>query len=412
MEWPANTQLVVKRFQPHRLTAYWSTLSRLQNEEQREVLISLPDGFTVERWRLSEAEKREVANRPHIVDVIEEGYGEKPMPVGNVPQEVSVTLEEAVKWHGVYHLHNAGAKGKGQVIAVLDTGISRDLHKTLASQGRMVGAVSFIDGEEPWDEGQESGHGTFCCEAVATMAPEARILAIKVLSSREGWGSTSSIIKGYSYARQNGATVITASLGGPGEPGDAMCRTVDALSRAGHLCVSAAGNEQRGSFAYQADKSHPGCAEESVTVAAFDSDKDLADFSNWGKCVKLGGLGVRLFQGGREWSGTSMATPIVAGIAACVRGHSPTSPLDVAAAKKTLYASALDTEYDVFKEGYGLLDGEIIAERLGLAASLAPYCPDWPRISVTRLAAGADDANAVLTKRRREIGAYMPKPEA
>lgn len=410
-----NHSLVVKYFQPVENSEYKRTLDPLPGENERQVLISLPNGFTVERWPWyadSDA-ATEVSERSHVKAVIEEGYAQKP-PVSHIvdTEALSLTLPGSVRWHNIDKLHEKGFKGRGQKIAVLDTGISAELAASLGD--RLIFKGSAVPGETWEDKGAESGHGTFCADAVSTFAPEAQVIVIKVISSETGWGYTNQIISGYAQARDAGATIITASLGGPGDPTDAMCQTLNEVSRSGIVCCSAAGNEQRGHTEYMADRSHPGCATESVTVAAMDSDRSIAYFSNWGVCVKVAALGVAIEQAGQSWSGTSMSTPQIAGTVACVAGalgrHSANAVDEV---KKLLYAGCFDSEYDPWKEGYGLIEGLKLLDLMGvpLPDELDPWSPESERTTLTRYVAGGYKNTVVVTKRGKPIAISFPAPE-
>lgn len=403
--------LVVKYFQPVENSEYKRTLDPLPGEDRREVLISLPSGFTVERWPwYADSDAAiEVSERSHIKAVIEEGYAVKPpAPKEAEIESVVMTLAESVRWHGIDKLHEAGFTGHGETIAILDTGISAELAAALGN--RLIFKGSTVPGETWEDKGAESGHGTFCADAASTFAPDAKIIVIKVISSETGWGYTNQIIAGYAQARDAGATIITASLGGPGDPTDAMCQTLNEVSRSGVLCCSAAGNEQRGHSEYMADRSHPGCAEESVTVAAMDSDRAIAYFSNWGVSVKVSALGVAIEQAGQSWSGTSMSTPQVAGIVACIGNEGAEGAAEI---KKLLYAGCDDSEYDPWKEGYGVVDGLKILELVGLPPDLDldPWRKDAPRVSLTKYVAGGYKATVVVTKRGKPVAWSSPAPE-
>lgn len=401
--------------------------------ETREVLINLP-GLVIERWDLAQYEVEMVRDRAHIIDVIEEGYAAIPEPPNVGVASANMTLDEAVHWHGVQKLYDQGATGNGVKVAILDTGISPSMYDKYRS--RIDYAGSTLTGEGYEDVGSSAGHGTFCADAVATMAPSARLVVIKVLSSETGSGYTSGIITGMEKARELGCNIISMSLGGPGEPSDAMCLAADRLSDLGMVICAAAGNEQRGKSDWQANISHPGCARGSVCIGAVDSARAIASFSNWGDVLDLAALGVGISEEGRIWNGTSMATPIAAGIAACVqsaRGFRPkvnvgtgevspsTKPFMSSQEVKTiLYGGAINTGLEVWQEGAGVVDGDGILNKMGEAPVHPPapfdegyyqdYYPDLPRVSLTKYVAG-DRREAVHTLRKNDIGHFTPKPD-
>lgn len=271
-----------------------------------------------------------------------------------------------------------GYAGAGQVIAVLDTGVDY-AHPTLggcAAPGagcRVIGGYDFVNGDaDPMDD---HGHGTHVAGIAAGdgaqpgIAPEADVLAYKVLSEG-GWGFDSWIIAALELATIDGADVINLSLGGRGHADDALSTAVDNATAAGAVVVVAAGN----SGGYLSVGS-PGAARSAVTVGATD-DSDLeAWFTSGGPNVEtfeikpeLSAPGVSICAalaslsswsptcgaGFTELSGTSMATPHVAGAAALLRGlRSTLTPAEV---KSLLVNASAPLAGALSKVGTGRLD--------------------------------------------------------
>lgn len=231
---------------------------------------------------------------------------------------------------------NSTATGLGVRVAVLDTGL--DLrHPDLA--GRTITPKSFVQGEEVQDG---HGHGTHCVgtscgprePATAPgygVAYEAEIFAGKVLSNA-GSGADGGILSGIAWAIANGCRVVSMSLGAATQPGQPFSRTYErvasrALSR-GTLIIAAAGNESERAAGTIAPVGHPANCPSIMAVGALDMQGQVADFS----CgtvdaigsVDLVGPGVDVYSswpqplGHRRISGTSMATPHAAGIAALI----------------------------------------------------------------------------------------------
>ncbi len=177
-----------------------------------------------------------------------------------------------------------GFDGSGVTVAVLDTGADLD-HPDLA--GQVTRSGSFVDGEDV-DDG--NGHGTHVASTVAGTgaasdgrengtAPGAELIVGKVLSDA-GTGQDSASIAGMEWAKEQGADIVSMSLGSP-DPADGdhpMSQAVDALSAdGGPLYVVAAGN------AYTAGSiGAPGAADSALTVAAVDGDDERASFSSQG----------------------------------------------------------------------------------------------------------------------------------
>lgn len=220
-------------------------------------------------------------------------------------------------------------RGKGVVVAVIDTGVTQveDLDKT-----RVLKGASFVPGAATAADDQ--GHGTHVAgtiaqsthngKGVAGVAPEATILPIKVLSA-QGFGRSPWIAAGIDHAVDEGAQVINLSLGGSYSP--VIHNAIKKARKKGVLVIAAAGNSGRKGVGY------PGALEETIGVSALGPDGQLAPYSSWGKGVDIAAPGgdTRKPDGGilqdtvgpggkghryAAYQGTSMATPHVAGAAA------------------------------------------------------------------------------------------------
>jgi len=228
------------------------------------------------------------------------------------------------------------ATGDGVRVAVLDTGMDLD-HPDFA--GRTVASRSFVKGEQVSDG---HGHGTHCIGTSCGprkpsegpgygVAYRADIHAGKVLSD-EGSGADGGILAGISWALTNGCAVVSMSLGAPVEPGTPFSATFERIARRalarGTLIVAAAGNESRRSAGQVAPVGHPANCPSILAVGAIDERLRVADFScgtvDDVGAVDLTGPGVGVHS---SWpmpnrhktiSGTSMATPHAAGVAALI----------------------------------------------------------------------------------------------
>jgi len=272
--------------------------------------------------------------------------------------------------------------GKGEVVAVVDTGVDYlhpDLGGGFGPGYKVTGGYDFYNGDaDPMDD---NGHGTHVAGIIAAkggitgVAPDASILAYKVLGA-DGSGSTSKVISGIEAAMDpNGdgntgdhANVISLSLGGPGQEGDPLCLAVREAVKAGVVVVVAAGNDgpSLGTVA------SPGIAPEAITVGAVDSYGSLASFSSRGPTPDLSlkpeicAPGVNIestvpysnavyssVTGHRPMSGTSMATPHVSGAAALLlQLHPDWTPQQV---KSALLTSASAMTEPVWEAGSGQL---------------------------------------------------------
>ncbi|MFE6891736.1 S8 family serine peptidase [Streptomyces sp. NPDC057694] len=256
---------------------------------------------------------------------------------------VTTDMAESNAQIGTSKAWEAGFTGKGVKVAVLDTGYDAS-HPDLAS--RVTESKSFIEGQEVADA---NGHGTHVTSTVGGsgaasdgkekgVAPDATLAVGKVLSN-EGSGSESQIIAGMEWAAKDvKAKVVSMSLGSDeGSDGtDPMAVAVNTLSKeTGALFVIAAGN-----YGAPGTIGSPGAADSALTVGAVDSADQAAYFSSQGPRlgddalkpdVSAPGVDIlaarsSLVEGSGSYttmSGTSMATPHVAGVAALLAQEHP-----------------------------------------------------------------------------------------
>ncbi|MFJ3584271.1 S8 family serine peptidase [Streptomyces sp. NPDC090127] len=256
---------------------------------------------------------------------------------------VEAAMAESNAQIGTPKAWEAGLTGKGVKVAVLDTGADLG-HPDL--KDRVGESRSFIEGQEVADR---DGHGTHVTSTVGGsgagsdgtekgVAPGATLAVGKVLSD-EGSGSESQIIAGMEWAAKDiDAKIVSMSLGStePSDGTDPMAQAVDTLSaETGALFVIAAGNSGApGSIG------SPGAADSALTVGAVDSADQAAYFTSQGprhgdQALKpdLSAPGVDILAARSQlatgsglytsMSGTSMATPHVAGVAALLAEKHP-----------------------------------------------------------------------------------------
>jgi len=216
---------------------------------------------------------------------------------------------------------NAHTQGKDVVVAVLDTGVDAS-HPEL--EGRVLEGW---DSMNPQGKGTRdpNGHGTHVAGIIAAtsnngvgvagIAPQVSILPVRVLDS-SGNGDDDELALGIIWAADQGADVLNISIGGA-VPSDLLEGALDYALNKGAVVVVASGND-----AMVGNKpSYPGAYPQVLTVGATDSTDKRAAFSNTGSYVDISAPGSWIrstWPGGRyQWSsGTSMATPFVAGSAA------------------------------------------------------------------------------------------------
>jgi subtilisin family serine protease len=321
-------------------------------------------------------------------------------------------------WIGADKAWEMGIDGSGVTVAILDTGIFYE-HPDLED---VVIDYEVFTSEADVFPHDGYGHGTACAGCVAAqgivdwdlgvpgiyfkvlgVAPGAKIIGGKVLTD-DGWGWDSWIIEGIEWAVESGADIISMSLGGleiPNDGNDPTCLALDAATKRGVACFVAAGNDQGLSTVSSA-----GCGKSVITVGAstensfiywwlgywptwyadgYENDQ-LIFWSSGGPTADgradpdvcaIGAWGFTLdtypYYLWLQFGGTSMATPIAAGVGALViqaykqaHGDSP-SPFGV---REILMNTAKDLGYPATRQGAGRVD----AEQAVLAAlSERPY---------------------------------------
>ncbi|WP_405683476.1 S8 family serine peptidase [Streptomyces sp. NBC_00057] len=288
---------------------------------------------------------------------------------------VEAALKDSVPQVNAPQAWAEGYDGKGSKVAVLDTGIDAT-HPDV--KDRILETKSFVPGEEVVDR---NGHGTHVASTIAGsgaasegvnkgVAPGAGLIVGKVLDDG-GSGADSGIIEAMEWAKAEGADVVSMSLGTsiPDDGSNPMSQAVDALSAdGGPLFVIAAGNS------YGAGTiGSPGSAEKALTIAAVDKRDNRADFSSMGPLVGSNGLKPDLSAPGvginaaasqsvpgvsgmySTKSGTSMATPHVAGAAAILKQRHP--DWSGQRIKDALMSSSKKLDaYTPYEQGTGRLD--------------------------------------------------------
>jgi len=216
------------------------------------------------------------------------------------------------------YIYNTGA-GNGADVYVIDTGI---LTTHTDFGGRATALYNAITGESGTDL---NGHGTHCAGTIGGttygVAKQVQLRAIKVLSA-SGSGSNAGVIAGVNYVSNNKNTgrrnVASMSLGGGAS--DALDSAVSQSISGGVTYAIAAGNDNA-----NACNGSPARVATAITVGATANGDARSTFSNYGTCVNIFAPGTSITS---DWigsntatntiSGTSMATPHVAGVAALV----------------------------------------------------------------------------------------------
>jgi len=260
-------------------------------------------------------------------------------------------------------------KGRGVVVAVLDTGCPVS-HPDLMANIDLSKCRSFIDGEDIFDT--HVGHSTHCsgtigaidnADGIVGIAPEVTIVTVKVLD-KNGSNRGNSVERGLEYCLQLKPDIVNLSLGGP-NPMDTTHSLIKKLVESNIPVVCSAGNNGMENVLY------PARYEECIAVGSYSSSmiKDRSLFSSWGESLDIMAPGEQIlstFLNGTYavMSGTSMAAPAVTAVIALIISFNRNAgkKLTVEQIKSMLYSSAIDV-HSPGKDnqyGWGIINPESI----------------------------------------------------
>jgi aqualysin 1 len=260
------------------------------------------------------------------------------------PDGVMTTVAQTTPW-GITKINAAGAPTvTGVNVYVIDTGIAN--HSDLNKKGH----VNFAGGQN----NDCHGHGTHVAGTIAAInntldvvgvAPGAPLYGVKVLSC-SGSGSTSGVIKGVDWVTANAKKPAVANMSLGGGASTALDDAVRRSVAGGVFYALAAGNS--GADACNSSPARAGAGTDNgiMTTGALDSADQDPSWSNWGQCLDIWAPGVSILStrrggGTTTMSGTSMASPHVAGTAALLLGKNPGwTPVNV---ETSLRSTAVNT---------------------------------------------------------------------
>jgi len=329
-----------------------------------------------------------------IAEIYFDGTVSASQLINVTPNNKTVCAAESVNAN---ELWDKGIGGRGVLVAVLDSGIDKN-HPDLA--GKVIGEKNFVDSERTTED--LLGHGTAVAGIIAGsgtasggvykgVAPGASLLNVRVINSNGG-GQISNIIAGIEWALENDADVLSMSLGGLnlGENNPPLSIAADNAMESGTVVCVAAGNLDERLLLLMAVASSvclgcvesPGDGVKVITAGSTDCENHVAMFSGSGP-LRDGRFKPTLVAPGvnvistvppdvelenkinpyyASSSGTSLSTPVAAGIAALLLQANPDlTPAGVKAAMingAIKLNNTLEEEYETYYQGAGLLNAE------------------------------------------------------
>ncbi|AXQ15934.1 S8 family peptidase [Shewanella algae] len=322
-----NTPAVINLNDPNGVSAYASSMgARLANEHGIEVRQNFGNSLNGVLVKANGAQIQSLLKDPNIK------YVEQDQRVSIEPMVEAAGDQGGATWgldridqrdlplNSNYHYDYDGS---GVTAFVIDTGV-RNTHNEFG--GRASSGYDFIDNDN--DSSDCNGHGTHVAGTIGGstygVAKNVNIVGVRVLNC-SGSGTNSGVISGINWVKNNaqGPSVANMSLGGGAS--QALDDAVNAAVAAGISFVVAAGNDNSNACNYS-----PARAANAVTVGSTTSTDSRSSFSNYGTCLDIYAPGSSITS---AWynsnsatntiSGTSMASPHVAGVAALYLAENP-----------------------------------------------------------------------------------------
>ncbi|PSL40800.1 subtilisin family serine protease [Planomicrobium soli] len=360
---PEPTQVIVhlEEDAASKLAESEAVITNTEDAEQL-VTIEVPQDESIEAFM------KDLENRKDVASV-EPDYFVKLDYVANDPDLVSFqyhhkAIESSAAW-------DITLGSPDVVVAVIDDGVDLnhvDLKNQIISHYNMVEGKKFTKGE----------HGTHVAGIIAGVlnnntggagvAPNTKIMAIDVFDG--DFALISDIIKGIHQAVDSGAHIINMSLGSY-STSTALEKAIQHAHSKGVVVVAAAGND------FTSKNHYPAAYQEVISVASTTSVNRQSSFSNYGSTIDIAAPGTEIFStlpnNSYGWmSGTSMATPVVAGIAALLKANEPALTNKQIADRLFLTAKDLGVKGKDTKFGNGLVNAKNALKNIDKTVPVVP----------------------------------------
>jgi subtilisin family serine protease len=281
--------------------------------------------------KLTVAQAKRLAANPSVAYVEQDQVVHADATQSSAPWGLDRIDQASLPLSGTYTYPDTA--GSGVTAYVIDTGV-RITHSQIS--GRASYGYDFIDGDSTAQDG--NGHGTHVATTIAGttygVAKAAKIVAVRVLNN-SGSGTTAGVVSGIEWVTTNHTSPAVANMSLGGSASTALDTAVANSIASGVTYAVAAGNSAALASAYS-----PARVATAITVGATTSADAKASYSNYGSTVDIFAPGSSILAGYNTsdtatatLSGTSMATPHVAGAAAVyLAGHTSATPAAVASA--------------------------------------------------------------------------------
>ncbi len=329
---------------PTNATLQAAGLKLIEDYRNGSFLIVEPDAGTVtaNTVEVLMADDAVTFASPDYLMTISQFGEEPPLSTNGHPNDPMLDQLWGMKNIGADRVWPVRHSASNVVVGVIDTGVDYrhpDLEHNMWTRNGKHGYDFYDEDDDPMDE---QDHGTHCAGTIAGagnngigvtgVSWNAKIMALRFMGP-DGSGATSDAVRCIDWGVANGAHILSNSWGGP-TSSPQLAEAVARAERKGVLFIAAAGNTGGTGNNNDRQPSYPSSLRQAniISVGAIDENDKRGSFSHYGKqSVDIGAPGVDVLSTAvnnqyKSFSGTSMATPHVAGAAALIWAHTFSSP--------------------------------------------------------------------------------------